>query len=587
MSHRTAPISIIAFVAIWLVPSVLWAFPGFVVGKREAERTVHSTHVVVMKKGDTSVVTVMPDYDGPLEPFAVVLAVPSDVTEERLQTLRRDFVDRIDQMSAPRFHEFWEMDPCEPGQVIQEWERDMSAQASTGFLGGGMPTGTRKVPKEMLLSVEPEFKKHAEYGMSLVPEGQSVIAALKAKGYVVPAAAAKAVEALEGKNVQFVISEVDTAKIELTGGDRAVLSPIRFWTEKPFEEIHSELGLLNLGDSQELFVYVLHPDQRFETKSYKTIFPPTNIEVAFVVKERMGEFYNALYDLMLQKNPKSFAAEYAWHTENCGEPCPNESLIIHELLSLGGDVFEQQLPEEEAHPEPPEMTEEEQKKLEAELEAAEPKARKDLEKERAAERKELARRQALVARQKYVLSRLHYRYDKSGLDKPVTIGPAHAVRGGVGLPKGPEGELPTQVEKANTNKFQTRYVHFHPNKIVVKCDEPQRWRWAKPPRTYRGLRKIWVADDLARKSRTQIQPAKVVLDPVPSLGLAANPREGDDADDTADGGLADGGALAADGEKSRCGCRVPGGANPHSLAWLLALGAVMAGARIRRAEPRR
>lgn len=573
MTHTTGRLAWVVLVLGILCPSTAWGFPGFIVGKADAERVVHSTHVVIMKKGGTSVVSVMPDYDGPLQPLALVLAVPSDVTDERVVTLKRDFVDRIDQMSAPRFHEFWEMDPCATNEKqLQEWERDKKAKSATNFLGTNMPTGTRKVPTEMLLTVEPEFKKHGEHTTSVVPEGESVIEYLKGKGYKVPAAAEKAVQELKD-DVRYLVSEVDTARIELTGGDAAVLSPIRFWTEQPYDTIASRLGLVNMGDAQELFIYVLDPDKRYETKNYPSIFPPTNVEVAFVVKERMGEFYNALYDLMLKKQPKSFAAEYAWLTEDCGEPCPNEPLIIHELLSLGGDVFEQGVPEEEAHPEPPEMTEEEEKKLEAELKAAEPKDRKQLEKDRKEERIELARRKALLARHKYVLSRVHYHYDASGLPKNVKIGPAKAVRGGVEIPKGPEGELPTDVKPAKENKFQTRYVHFHPNKKVIKCEKPVRWRWAKPPRTYRGLRKIWVADDLSRKSRTQIKPAEVVYDPVPSLGLAANEPK-------PDGGVPEAGIDAgegnAEGEKSRCGCRAPGrGAPLGSMASLLALGGAL------------
>ena len=59
-----------------------------------------------MNKAEQSVVSVMPDYDGPFEPFALVLAVPGDVTLDHSATLRREYVDRVDQISAPRFLEF-------------------------------------------------------------------------------------------------------------------------------------------------------------------------------------------------------------------------------------------------------------------------------------------------------------------------------------------------------------------------------------------------------------------------------------------------------------------------------------------------
>jgi hypothetical protein len=39
----------------------------------------------------------------------------------------------------------------------------------------------------------------------------------------------------------------------------------------------------------------------------------------------MGEFYNALYDMILQKHPQTFLSEYAWPAEGCGQPCGGPS----------------------------------------------------------------------------------------------------------------------------------------------------------------------------------------------------------------------------------------------------------------------
>ena len=65
------------------------AFPGFLASKTKTEIKVNSTQVVLMKKGNVTAVTVMSDYEGPLEPFAMVLVVPADVSAERVTTLKR------------------------------------------------------------------------------------------------------------------------------------------------------------------------------------------------------------------------------------------------------------------------------------------------------------------------------------------------------------------------------------------------------------------------------------------------------------------------------------------------------------------
>jgi len=116
------------------------AFPGVFAGKGSARRISNATQVVLLEKGDHTVVSVWSDYEGPLDRFALVLPVPSDVKLSDVRTLKRDAIDHLDEISAPRFHEFWEMDPCEPGAPEQEWERDLAVKdSSVNFLAGGAP----------------------------------------------------------------------------------------------------------------------------------------------------------------------------------------------------------------------------------------------------------------------------------------------------------------------------------------------------------------------------------------------------------------------------------------------------------------
>jgi MYXO-CTERM domain-containing protein len=552
------------------------AFPGFLASKKSTDVKVHSTQMVVMKKGNATAVSVMPDYEGPLEPFAMVLVVPADVTADRVTTLKREYVDRVDALSAPRFHEYWEQDPCDPGPVEQEWERNMKADASSAFLGGGdAPQGTQKVAKELLLDVEAK-KKEGEYAFSLLGKDDQVSAWLKSKGYTPPAGADQAVAPYVQAGMRLVVAQVDPNRVELVGGDRAQLSPIRFWTEQPYETIPNRVGLLNAPDKQELIVYVLDQSQRYESKNYKNLFPPTNVEVDFAVKERIGEFYVALQDIIEQKSPNSFLLEYAWPTEGCGQPCATEPLQIAELLSLGGDVFEQSVSKEDKNPKPPELTKEEKDAFKEATKDLKPKERKDKEKQAKEDRQTVATRQALLGRHKYVVSRLHYRYDDKSLPSDPKIGPASdAVEGGVMTPKGQKGEAATDVKPASANKFQVRYNNFHPWVPVIQCPNPERYRWGKAPRDYRGLRKTWIAEDLTRKSRTQIKPTEVVKTPIPSLGLGIAPAPASSADAGADAGPA--GAAKASG---KCGCSVPGAPSPNSL--LAALGALSALALLRR-----
>lgn len=528
------------------------ALNGFFASKQGGAVKSYTTQVVVMKKAGTTAVSVMPDYEGPLEGFAVVLLVPADVTLENTTTLKREFIDRVDQVSAPRFHEFWEQDPCDPSPAQQEWERVLKVQGG-GFLGGGSITGGKKVAKELFLDVEAK-QKEGEYKFTLLEPGQSVTGWLTGKGYKSPNGAEEAVKPYLDKGMRALVAEVDPKRIELVGGDRAQLSPIRYSTEQPFDTIVAKPGVLDSPGKQELVIYILDPEQRYEVKNYKTIYPPTNVAVDFVVKERMGEFYSALNDIIWQKQPKTFLLEYAWPADGCGKPCATEPLLIHELLSMGADVFEKAVPEAERKPKPPELTKEEKKAQKEALQELKPKERREREKQLQEERETVLARKGLLERNKYLLTRLHYRYDAATLPEDPVIAPAGTgVEGGIALPEGPKMEVSTEVKATPASRFQVRYNNFHPWVPVIHCDHAERGKWGKSPPDYRGLRKTWIAEDLSRKSRTQIKPAEVVITPIPDLGLGLAAQKKAVADAGADAA-----AGAAKTESGKCGCSVPG-----------------------------
>jgi len=261
---------------------------------------------------------------------------------------------------------------------------------------------------------------------------------------------------------------------------------------------------------------VLHPSDRFEVANYPNVYPPTNVSVDASVKERLGDFYAGVHDALLVKNPKGVLVEYAWPTiKHCGEPCPNAPLKIHELLSLGADVLEADVPEAEKNPKPAELLDTEKEQLKE----ADKETRVRMEQQR----KEVARRQALLARNNYVITRLHHRYDAQGLPSDIELRAAGPVKGGVAVPAGPSAEAPGAVEAAPENRLQIRYNVGYPSKKVVQCEAPQRWRWGIPPASYRGLRKTWTARDLAYKKRDRFALKDVIKSGVPLLGIAAAP----------------------------------------------------------------
>jgi hypothetical protein len=499
------------------------AFPGVFAGKGSARRISNATQVVLLEKGDHTVVSIWSDYEGPLDRFAIVLPVPSDVKLADVRTLKRDAIDHLDEISAPRFHEFWEMDPCEPGAPEQEWERDLTVKDSAvNFLAGGAPdmSGNAKVAPELLLDLTPEFKD-GEYAFRLLPKVQALETYLAGRSLALPEGSEAALAQYEAKGMQLLVADVATSKVELAGARRALLSPIRFSTRQPYV-LPSTLGLASAGGRQELLIYVLHPTDRFEAANYPNVYPPTNVNVDPSVKERLGDFYAGVHDALLAKNPKGILTEYAWPTiKHCGEPCPNAPLKINELLTLGGDVLEEDVSDADKNPKPADLTDAEKDQIKQ----ADKPTRVRMEEQR----KEVARRQALLARNSYVITRLHHRYDAQTLTADIELKSAGPVKGGVGVPVGPSAEAPEAVEPARENRLQIRYNFGYPSKKVVQCEAPQRWRWGIPPASYRGLRKTFTARDPAYKKRDRFPLESVIKSSVPVLGIAAAPPPAEEA----------------------------------------------------------
>ncbi|MBN2195470.1 MAG: DUF2330 domain-containing protein [Polyangiaceae bacterium] len=600
------------------------AFPGVYLSKDGVKRSIQATHIVMMHRANTSVVTVMPDYIGPSGTFAVVMPVPSDVTFDRIRVVKREYLARIEEMTAPRFHEFYEQDPCDPGPIQQEWERDLRVH-STGFLGGNQEFGGGKqVPREFSLNLDTKFKEsESEYrfvwigtppaeeeekkadgkakakakgkdtkddadagddgeGERPPPETFPDLASFAAaKGYQVPGPIAAALTKYVERGMVLVVAEVDMSKVELVSGERGQLAGIRYWSTQPITTLPTTLGMLSANGKQDDFFYVLHPDRRWEPKNYGYVYPPTNIDTLQVikvngkdryVKERVSEVYNAIFDLVTDQNPGKFVYEYAWHSKGCGQPCPNEPLLINELLTLGGDVLEEQtVPEAERKPEPPAETDEEKKSFEAELKEMKPAERVEAKKVRKADRYELARRKALLERHNYVVSRFHSRFDATAMKKDVEVGPAaDQIHGGTDIPKGQAHELPLEVTKVKTpgetSKYQVRFNHFFPWDGMMQCEQPERWRWGKRWRHKRVWNKIWMGVDLAYKRRNEIDPRTVVKSQIPALGLG-NATPAPSASAAASASASASGAP----QKRACGCRTAGaGSTSAPLAFAAA-----------------
>ncbi len=117
-----------AFVASLAVAAPAHAFCGFFVAGSDAKLTNNASQVVLLRKGNRTVMTMSNNYKGPPEDFAMVVPVPVVLHKEDVKTLPADVFDHIDSLSAPRLVEYWEQDPC----MVRRYEREDRAGAVGG-----------------------------------------------------------------------------------------------------------------------------------------------------------------------------------------------------------------------------------------------------------------------------------------------------------------------------------------------------------------------------------------------------------------------------------------------------------------------
>jgi hypothetical protein len=462
--------------ALAATASTAYGFCGFFVAGSDAKLTNTASQVVLLRKGNHTVMTLSNHYQGPTENFAMVVPVPVVLKKEDVKTLPADVFDHIDSLSAPRLVEYWEQDPCfiEPPMP-----------APTAAMGGApeMAAAPRRSAKDLGVKIEAQFVS-GEYQIVILSARDSggLETWLHQEKYNIPPGAAAALAPYIRDQMKFFVAKVDIKKVKRDAQGQVVLSPLRFGFDANELRLPVRLGLLNANGKQDLIVYILHPSSRFEVANYPNVFIPTNLDVADEVRKSYGAFYAQLFDETIAKmNNKAVVTEYAWQTSSC-DPCPCPPLQPSDLATLGEDSLrggEQPAPGRRGFP----------------------------------------GGGYYGGFADWVLTRLHTRYAKETLSEDLIFREAKPVWGGRANWDGTSADAGAQP--SGQNNFQGRYIIRHYWEGKVACQNPRYGRWGGPPGG--GEPAPQAAKDLAQAPRGKVTLKSVVRSPVPSLGIPATP----------------------------------------------------------------
>jgi uncharacterized protein (TIGR03382 family) len=436
------------------------AFCGFYVSGSNAHLFNHATQVVLMRAGTRTVLSMQNDYKGPPEAFALVVPVPVVLHEGDVKTLPKSVFAHVEQMGAPRLVEYWEQDPCMPSYPEKYRNRKMS--------GGAMPAGAPTKSAELGVTVEAQFTV-GEYQIVILSAKDStgLDTWLRQEKYQIPAGAEPLLRPYVESGSKFFVAKVDPKKVTFEDG-HAALSPLRFHYDAEEFSLPIRLGLVNAAGAQDLIVSILAPGQRYEVANTKNVTVPTNLDVKPSVSEHFGEFYAALFDKTLEKNPGAVVTEYAWQASTC-DPCPGPQLGPADFQTLGADV----------------------------LGAA-----------------DLGYRGS-----EFVLTRLHARYGKD-LKDDLIFKAAPPIIGGREMMQD-NGKLEERSQPSSFNNFQARYAIRHAWTGPIRCAAPVRGRWGGPwPSVEQAIASgPKSATKLAFVKRGALSLPAVIKTAIPELGV--------------------------------------------------------------------
>lgn len=310
---------------IALMPSIdaAFAFGGMYVAKADSRLFNQSSKVVFTRHDGKTVITMVNDYQGALEEFALVVPVP-DVLERGQIHVMTDgaVVDHLDAYTAPRLLTRVDRDPC----------RTDAAEEGAG--GGSMTAAGQGRADALGVSVDATYAV-GEYDIVILAaeDSDGLATWLRSNGYRLPDGAEGTLADYVARGMRFVLARVDLKEQSKLG--YSYLRPLQMAFESENFVLPIRLGTSNAAGPQELSVYLLTHDGRVETVNYPTATIPSDVELPLFVEDDVAAFYGAMFEAQAARTDRpAVFLEYAWDLSRC-DPCTADPLSLDELRELG------------------------------------------------------------------------------------------------------------------------------------------------------------------------------------------------------------------------------------------------------------
>jgi hypothetical protein len=304
------------------------AFCGFYVAKADTSLYNEASQVAIARNGDRTVLTMANDYQGEVQDFALVVPVPTVITEAQVNVAEGTIMDRLDAFSAPRLVEYFDPDPCE-----RESSFDLATLPSSQRLR--QEAGDTFIGEDALgVTIEASFSI-GEYDILILSaeESAGLETWLRQNDYQLPDGASEVLGAYIRQDMKFFVAKVNLEEFDQSGYQR--LRPLQIAYESPRFMLPIRLGMVNAQGPQDLLVYLLTPHGQVEITNYRTVEIPSNQEIPVFIKDEFGDFYADMFEKSYTDQNRNVAfLEYAWDLKGC-DPCAADPLSPDEMRQAG------------------------------------------------------------------------------------------------------------------------------------------------------------------------------------------------------------------------------------------------------------
>ena len=326
LKRSLAPLAVAAGLA--MAPGAANAFCGFYVAGGDAKLFNDASKVVMVRDLNRTVITMVNDFQGEVNEFAMVIPSPTVLKREQIHVTENAVVEHLDAYTAPRLVEYFDEDPCRRVEYLMK--SDDGAVAESEVTASVSDARNRALG----VTVEAQYTV-GEYDILILSakESNGLTTWLTENEYRIPDGAEDVLGSYIKQGMKFFVAKVNLEEHARSGN--TFLRPLQIAFESEKFMLPIRLGTVNSRGKQDLLLWTLTRKGRVETANYRTERMPTGEEIPTYVKADFGPVYKAIYGNAVERAGGSgVLLEYAWDMAWC-DPCAANPLSSRELRELG------------------------------------------------------------------------------------------------------------------------------------------------------------------------------------------------------------------------------------------------------------